>query len=80
MHSQVSRTLQETQRPLLTADEIRVLKKPEKNGEQIVAAGDMLIFVAGMHTIFGTQILYFKDNFFSNAAAIPAPKTSDVIG
>jgi len=81
MHSQVSRTLQETQRPLLTADEARTLKKPKKNqADEIIESGDMLIFVAGMPAIKGTQILYFKDNFFSKASAVQAPERSDVIG
>jgi type IV secretion system protein VirD4 len=35
----------------------------------------MLIFVAGYPPIYGTQILYFKDDVFLARAQVPAPKT-----
>ena len=78
MLSQVSRTYQEVQRPLLTPDECLRMPGPRKtaNGE-IEAAGDMVIYVAGYPAIYGKQPLYFKDPIFQARAAIPAPKTSD---
>jgi len=80
MHSQVSRTLQETQRPLLTADEALRMRGPKKNERGLIEeAGEMIIYVAGFPAIKGTQILYFKDNYFSQASSVPAPKASDVL-
>jgi len=76
----VSESLQEVQRPLLTADEATRLPGPKKNTSGAVeAAGDMLIFVAGQAPIYGRQILYFQDPVFSARAKIPAPEVSDRI-
>jgi len=75
---QVSRTIQEVQRPLLTPDECLRMpgaKKDEKG--DIIEAGDMVIYVAGYPAIYGKQPLYFKDPVFTARAAIPAPKQSD---
>lgn len=74
---QVSRTTQEVQRPLLTVDEAMRMPAPEKAGDKIVTAGDMLIFVQGMPAIYGKQPLYFKDAAFLARAKIPAPANSD---
>ena len=75
---QVSRTYQEVQRPLLTADECLRMPGPKKNDQgEIEEAGDMVIYVAGYPAIYGKQPLYFKDPVFSARAAIPAPKVSD---
>jgi len=79
MHSQVSRTLQETQRPLLTTDEILRIPKAKEKNDVITEAGDMLIFVAGVPVIYGKQILYFQDNYFNECSKIKAPKTSDFV-
>ncbi len=75
---QVSRTIQEVQRPLLTIDECLRMPGPVKgdNGE-IVEAGDMVIYVAGYPAIYGKQPLYFKDPVFQARAEVPAPKHSD---
>ena len=75
---QVSRTIQEVQRPLLTPDECLRMPGPVKtdNGE-IVSAGDMVVYVVGYPAIYGKQPLYFKDPVFQARAAIPAPKVSD---
>jgi type IV secretion system protein VirD4 len=75
---QVSRTLQEVQRPLLTPDECLRMPGPRKssNGD-IEQAGDMVIYVAGYPAIYGKQPLYFKDPIFAARAAVCAPLVSD---
>lgn len=78
MLGQVSRTIQEVQRPLLTPDECLRMPGPKKNDRgEIEEAGDMVIYVAGYPAIYGKQPLYFKDPVFQARAAIPAPKVSD---
>lgn len=75
---QVSRTIQEVQRPLLTVDECSRMPGPKKNVDgQIIEAGDMVIYVAGFPAIYGKQPLYFQDNIFTARAAIEAPIVSD---
>ena len=75
---QVSRTLQETQRPLLTPDECLRLPGPVKNESgDITEAGDMVIYVSGFPAIYGKQTPYFMDSTFMARAAVPAPKVSD---
>lgn len=77
---QVSTSYQEVQRPLMTADEIRRLPKAKKDGkENIIEAGEMLIFVAGHPVIRGRQILYFLDPVFSKRSRIPPPTKSDTV-
>ncbi len=78
MLGQVSRTIQETQRPLLTPDECLRMPGPIKsaNGD-IEEAGDMVVYVTGYPAIYGKQPLYFKDPIFKARAAIPAPVISD---
>ena len=78
MLGSVSRTWQEVQRPLLTADECLRMPGPKKvaNGD-IEAPGDMVIYVAGYPAIYGKQPLYFKDPVFQKRAAIAAPSHSD---
>lgn len=78
MMGQVSRTIQEVQRPLLTPDECLRMPGPRKNAAgEIKKAGDMVIYVAGYPAIYGKQPLYFKDPVFQARASIPAPKLSD---
>ncbi|MET3435020.1 type IV secretion system protein VirD4 [Herbaspirillum seropedicae] len=75
---QVSRTMQEVQRPLLTPDECLRMPGPRKNAAgEIEQAGDMVIYVAGYPAIYGKQPLYFKDPIFQARAAIAAPAVSD---
>jgi type IV secretion system protein VirD4 len=77
---QVSRTIQEVQRPLLTPDECLRMPGPIKNARgDIDEAGDMVVYVAGYPAIYGKQPLYFKDPIFQARAAIPAPKDSDTL-
>lgn len=78
MLGQVSRTMQEVQRPLLTPDECLRMPGPVKTASgDISEAGDMVVYVAGYPAIYGKQPLYFKDPVFQARAAIPAPKVSD---
>ncbi|MDP3282253.1 MAG: type IV secretory system conjugative DNA transfer family protein, partial [Nitrosomonas sp.] len=80
MHGNVTRTMQETQRPLLTPDECLRMPSPEKDAEgKITKPGDMIIYVAGYPAIYGKQPLYFQDSVFSARAAVPAPAYSDKI-
>ena len=77
---QVSRTTQETQRPLLTPDECLRMPGPKKDAQgQITEAGDMVIYVAGFPAIYGRQPLYFQDPTFVARAAVPEPAASDVL-
>lgn len=78
--SQVSRTIQEVQRPLLTPDECLRMPGPSKNFEGLIDnPGDMVVYVAGYPAIYGVQPLYFKDAIFQARASIPAPKQSDML-
>lgn len=78
MMGQVSRTIQEVQRPLLTPDECLRMPGPRKAASgEIEEAGDMVVYVAGYPAIYGKQPLYFKDPIFQKRAAIPAPSKSD---
>ena len=75
---QVSRTIQEVQRPLLTPDECLRMPGPLKNAQGLIEkAGDMVVYVAGSPAIYGVQPLFFKDPIFKARAAIPAPLQSD---
>lgn len=78
MLGQVSRTIQEVQRPLLTPDECLRMPGPTKNAAgDIEKAGDMVIYVAGYPAVYGKQPLYFKDPVFQGRASVDAPKISD---
>ncbi|HDX6315316.1 TPA: type IV secretory system conjugative DNA transfer family protein [Campylobacter fetus subsp. venerealis] len=79
MLGNVSETLQEVQRPLITADECMRLPSAKKDkDDKIIAPGDMLIFIAGQSPIYGKQILYFKDDVFSARSKVPLkPNISD---
>lgn len=74
---QVSRTIQEVQRPLLTPDECLRMPGPKKDGDMIIAPGDMVVYAAGFPAIYGRQPLYFRDRLFVERAAVPEPKCSD---
>ncbi len=75
---QVSRTIQEVQRPLLTPDECLRMPGPVKGAEGLIEkAGDMVVYVAGFPAIYGVQPLFFKDPIFKARAAVPAPRVSD---
>ncbi|MGP5480626.1 type IV secretory system conjugative DNA transfer family protein [Pseudomonas helleri] len=75
---QVSRTIQETQRALLTDDECLRMPGPRKDAEgQITQAGDMVVYVAGFPAIYGEQPLYFQDPTFVARAAVEEPLDTD---
>lgn len=78
MHGHVTRTLQETQRALLTPDECMRLPGPMKDANgMITKPGDMIVYVAGFPAIYGMQPLYFQDETFAARAQVEPPKFSD---
>ena len=79
MLNRVSETIQEVERPLLTADECMRLPAAIKNsdGTKIVEPADMLIMPSGFNAIYGKQPLYFADPVLSDRSKIPAPAVSD---
>lgn len=78
MLGQVSKTTQDVARPLLTPDECLRMPGPKKGGkDEIVEAGDMVVYVAGYPAIYGKQPLYFKDPVFTARSKVKAPERSD---
>lgn len=79
MLNRVSETVQEIERPLLTADECMRLPAAIKNsdGTKILEPGDMLIMPSGFNAIYGKQPLYFADPVLSDRSKIPPPTVSD---
>jgi type IV secretory pathway TraG/TraD family ATPase VirD4 len=75
--SHVNGSVDHVERPLMTPDEVMRLRPPQKAGngtsEQIIAPGDMLIFVSGHFPILGMQMLYFFDPELSRRASLPPP-------
>ena len=70
----ISESISETSRPLLTADECMRLRGAEKTADgKIRKAGDMLIFIAGQSPILGRQYLYFQNKDLLARSALPAP-------
>ncbi len=74
-----STSLSYQSRPLLTADEVMTLRGPEKEGSNIKTPGDMLVFAAGFHPIYGQQLLYFKNPEWLDRASVRWPEKSDAI-
>ena len=71
MHGHVTRTLQETQRALLTPDECMRLPGAAKDASgRITKPGDMIIYAAGYPAIYGVQPLYFQDETFAARAKV----------
>lgn len=78
--SNASESINEVQRPLITADEAMRLPGAVKDANgQIVEPGHMLIFVAGHPPIYGRQCLYFRDPAFAARSRVPAPAQSDCL-
>ncbi|MCC8995638.1 MAG: type IV secretory system conjugative DNA transfer family protein [Nitrosomonas sp.] len=78
MHKNVTRTLQETQRALMTPDECMRMPGAQKNEQgEIERAGDMIVYVAGYPAIYGKQPLYFLDEVFLARVSIPPLIDSD---
>jgi type IV secretion system protein VirD4 len=70
-------TEHDTQRPLLTPDEVMRLPGPQKTDTgEIITAGNLLVFTSGRAPIYGVQPLYFRDRTFTQRASIPAPDVS----
>jgi|SRR5579872_3822667 len=68
-------TEQDTQRPLLTPDEVMRLPGPRRSDTgEIVAPGNLLVFASGQAPIYGVQPLYFRDRTFSLRASMPPPE------
>ncbi|WP_412758150.1 type IV secretory system conjugative DNA transfer family protein [Legionella bozemanae] len=78
--NQISKTVQEISRPLLTVDECLRMPGPKKDANGlIVEAGDMVVYAAGFPAIYGKQPLYFKDPVFMARASVEAPLHSDIL-
>lgn len=78
MLGNVSTSVQEVSRALLTPDEVMRLPAAKKDAKgNVTEAGDMLVFVAGHSPIYGKQILYFLDPTFSARAKMQPPSQSD---
>jgi type IV secretion system protein VirD4 len=76
----VSKSLHEVQRPLLTPDECMRMPGPRKDANgMITEPGDMVIYCAGYPAIYGKQPLYFVDPTFTERGKIPAPAKSDTV-
>jgi len=66
---------QDTQRPLLTPDEVMRLPAPCRADDgTIVEPGNLLVFVSGRAPIYGVQLLYFRDPTFAQRAAVAPPE------
>lgn len=76
----VSRSLQEVSRPLMTPDECMRMPPPEKKGELMLKGGSMLLYMAGFPAIFGKQMPWFLDPVFVSRAQIDPPDTSETFG
>lgn len=75
---QRSESMQEIQRPLITADEvIRLPSAKEDAHGNVLEPGCLLVFAAGQAPIHGRQILYFRDPVFQQRARVTALETSD---
>ncbi len=76
----VSKSLHEIQRPLLTPDECMRMPSPRKdNNGMITEPGDMVIYATGYPAIYGKQPLYFVDPTFDARVKIEAPARSDAV-
>ncbi|MBV9719222.1 MAG: type IV secretory system conjugative DNA transfer family protein [Candidatus Eremiobacteraeota bacterium] len=68
-------TEHDTQRPLLTPDEVMRLPGARKTETgEIVEPGNLLVFASGQPPIYGVQPLYFRDRTFTQRASIPPPE------
>lgn len=76
----VSRSLQEVSRPLMTPDECMRMPPPEKKGELMIKGGSMLLYMAGFPAIFGKQMPWFLDPVFVSRAQIDPPDKSETFG
>lgn len=77
IQGQVSKSMQEVSRPLMTEDEVIRMPPARKNGEQLIEGGDMLVFAAGFPAIYGKQMPYFQDPVFIRRSQVNPPEKSD---
>jgi type IV secretion system protein VirD4 len=71
-------TEQDTQRPLLTPDEVMRLPGPRKHADGMIEQpGNLLVFVAGHAPIYAVQPLYFLDRTFAARAAMTPPSPAN---
>lgn len=75
----VSRTIQEVSRPLMTEDECMRMPPPIMDGDTMLEGGDMLVYVAGFPAIYGKQMPYFLDPVFQARSSVNPPDCSDRI-
>jgi type IV secretion system protein VirD4 len=74
MHA--SRSLQQVGRDLMTPDEALRMSGPKKDERgNILEPGDMILFVAGFHPVYGKQPLYFQDDTLLARAKVSPVKT-----
>lgn len=72
--SQVTKSIHETSRPLLTPGEILTMRPAVKDKDgRITRGGEMLIFAMGQPPMRAVQLLYFEDPEFVRRAQIAAP-------
>jgi len=76
MLNQMTESMQEHSRPLLTPDECMRLPGIRKEGGKI-KAGDLLTFVAGNPPVQGRQTLYFQDKMMQARCQVEPPKPID---
>jgi len=80
MLGQVTESLQEISRPLLTPDECMRLQGAKKDSQgRITEGGEMLIFMAGQAPIYGKQMLFFKDPVFLDRSKVQAPRVQSAL-
>jgi len=70
----VSDSISEVSRPLMTPDETMALPGIRKGFWGRIIPGDMLIFIAGQRPIYGRQWLYFQDKVLKKRVALPPPE------
>ena len=75
----VSKSVQEISRPLMTPDECMRMPPPEKRGDLLIKGGNMLVYVAGFPAFFGRQIPYFQDPVFNARCSVDPPLASDIL-
>ncbi|WP_296252317.1 type IV secretory system conjugative DNA transfer family protein [uncultured Stenotrophomonas sp.] len=72
VHQNVSVSIEEQQRPLMTPDEIMTLRGAKKTKEgRVIEPGEVLIFVAGISVIRGVQPVYFFDPMLAKRWGLP---------
>jgi type IV secretion system protein VirD4 len=80
MKANVSDSITETKRPLLTPSECMQLPGLEKSGNTVKKAGAMLVLPAGFSPIYGEQVLYFQDKELLERAKMPPPEVVSSTG